>query len=113
MPADKPRPTLADYVTIAISPALIMAMIVSLVFFLAAIFYRGEFTTRLHHILFFFIFGIVLVARIAMTGISERASVYGGVLALLTWLGMGNFVAYPAEMAGASWLINAGLVGLA
>src|SRR6266478_1468499 len=87
MPAEKPRPTLADYVTIVVSPALIMAMIVSLVFF--------------------------LVARIAMAGLSDRASLYGGVLAVLAWLGMGNFVNYPAEVAAASWLINAGLVGLA
>jgi hypothetical protein len=113
MPAEKPRPTLADYVTIVVSPALIMAMIVSLVFFLVAILYRGEFAARLHNILFFFIFGIVLVARIAMAGLSDRATLYGGVLAVLAWLGMGNFVNYPAEVAAASWLINAGLVGLA
>src|SRR5947209_7766358 len=110
MPEDRPRPTLADYITIALSPALIMAMIVSLVFFLLAILYRGEFANRLHAILFFFIFGIVLVARIAMeTGHAERAPLYGAVLAFLTWLGMGNFVSYPAEMAASSWLINAAL----
>jgi hypothetical protein len=114
MPADKPRPTLADYVTIVISPALIMAMIVSLVFFLVAVLYRGEFAVRLHHILFFLIFGMVLVARISMhAGMAERAPVYGGVLALLAWLSMGSFVSYPSEWAALSWLINAILIGLA
>src|SRR5436309_8866637 len=114
MPADKPKPTLADYVTIVASPALIMAMIVSLVFFLLAVLYRGEFTNRLHTILFFFVFGIVLVARIAMeTGHSERAPIYGGVLALLVWLGLGNFVNYPSEMAASSWLIHAAQIALA
>ncbi len=113
MPADKPRPTLADYVTIALSPALIMAMIVSLLWFLVEVLYRGEFAGRVQHILFFFIFGMVLVARISMeTGIAERAPLYGGVLAFCVWLGMGSFVNYPAELAGSSWLINAGLIGL-
>ena len=84
MPADKPRPTLADYVTIVVSPALIIAMIVSLLFFLLAVLYRGEFVQRLHVILFFFTLGIVLVARIAMaTGYSARAPVYGAILAVL------------------------------
>jgi hypothetical protein len=114
MAADKPRPTLADYVTIVASPALIVALIVSLVFFLLAIFYRGEYVGRLHYVFFFFIFGIVLVARISMeAGVSERAPFYGIVLAVLVWLGMRMFVSYPADVAAASWLINAGLIGLA
>ena len=114
MAADKPRPTLADYVTIVLSPALIMAMIVSLVFFLLTVLYRGEFVSRLHYILFFFIFGMVLVARISMEGgLSARAPLYGGVLALLVLVGMGSFVSYPPELAASSWLINAGLIALA
>ncbi len=114
MADDKPRPGLADYVTIALSPALIIAMIVSLVFFLLAILYRGEYANRLHVILFSFVFGIVLVARIALeTGYEERAPLYGIVLAFLVWLGMGSLVRYPPEMAAPSWLINAGLIALA
>jgi hypothetical protein len=114
MAVDKPRPTLADYVTIVLSPALIMAMIVSLVFFLLTVLYRGEFVSRLHYILFFFIFGMVLVARISMEGgVSARAPLYGGVLALLVLVGMGSFVSYPPELAASSWAINAGLIALA
>jgi hypothetical protein len=114
MATDKPQPTLADYVTIVLSPALIMAMIVSLVFFLLTVLYHGEFVTRLHYILFFFIFGMVLVARISMEGgVSARAPLYGGVLAILVWFGMGSFVSYPPELAASSWLINAGLIALA
>jgi hypothetical protein len=114
MADEKPRPTLADYVTIVLSPALIMAMIVSLVFFLLTVLYRGEFVSRLHYILFFFIFGMVLVARISMEGgVSARAPLYGGVLALLVWFGMGSFVSYPPELVTSSWLINAGLIALA
>src|SRR5262249_20367795 len=114
MAEDKPRPTLADYVTIVASPALIVALIVSLIFFLLAILYHGEFATRLHHIMFFFVFGMVLAARISMeSGLGERAPLYSGVLAVLAWFGMGSFVAYPRELAASSWLINAMLIGLA
>src|SRR5262245_49623060 len=105
MPADKPRPTLADYVTIALSPALIIAMITSLVFFLVTILYRGEFVGRLQQVLFFYIFGIVLVARISMeAGIAERAPLYGAVLAFVVWLGMWKFVDYPPDLEASSWL---------
>jgi hypothetical protein len=114
MAADKPRPTWADYVTIVLGPALIIAMIVSLVFFLLAVLYRGEYASRLHYILFFFTFGMVLVARISMEGgISARAPLYGGVLGFVAWLGMGKFVDYPPELAASSWFINAALIGLA
>jgi Domain of unknown function (DUF4129) len=113
MPADKPRPTLADYVTIALSPALIIVMITSLVFFLVTILYRGEFVGRLEQVLFFYIFGIVLVARISMeAGIAERAPLYGAVLAFAVWLGMWKFVDYPPDLEASSWLINAGLIAL-
>jgi hypothetical protein len=113
MPADQPRPTLAGYVSIALSPALIIGMIVSLLWFLVEVLYRGEFVGRLQHVLFFFIFGMVLVARISMeAGTAERAPVYGGILAFCTWLGMRSFVEYPPELAASSWLINAGLIGL-
>jgi hypothetical protein len=111
--ADKPRPTLADYTAIAFSPVLIMALIGSLVWFLVAILYAGEFADRLRYILFFFVFGMVLVARISMEfGISDRAPMYGGVLALATWIGLGQFVEYPAGLEALSWLVNAGLIAL-
>src|SRR5438552_2099033 len=113
MAVDKPQPTLADYVTIVLSPALIMAMIVSLVFFLLTVLYRGDFAERLHHILFFFICGMVLVARISMeTGTSARAPLYGAVLAVLAEIGMATFVTYPPDLAAVSWLIHAGLIAL-
>ena len=39
--------TLADYLVIAISPALIMLLVGSLVFFLLRVFYQGSFPERL------------------------------------------------------------------
>ncbi len=111
--AKKPPPKLADYMAIAFSPLLIMALIGSLVFFLVDIFYAGEFTERLRYVLFFCVFGMVLVARISMEyGISDRARTYGFILAVASWLGLAQFVDYPAGLSGMSWLINAGLVAL-
>jgi hypothetical protein len=113
MRPDKPRPTLADYTAVALSPGLIMALIGSLVWFLVAILYTGDFTDRLRYILFFTVFGLVLVARISMEyGISDRAPLYGGVLAFCSWLGLGQFVEYPAGLAAMSWVVNAGLIAL-
>src|SRR5207248_7175005 len=64
-PKKKPQQTLADYVTIALSPALIMALVGSLIFFLLEVLYVGQYSGRMQWTLFFFVFGIVLVARIA------------------------------------------------
>ena len=69
--------TLADYVVIAISPALIMALVGSLVFFLLEVSYRGQFETRMHWIMFWFVFGAVLVARIAIEEGREHAQMFG------------------------------------
>ena len=84
MASDRPNQTLADYVAMAISPALIMGLVGSLVFFLLEVFYpgTGEYKDRLQWILFFFVFGAVLVGRISLTqGIAGRAGLYGLVLA--------------------------------
>jgi hypothetical protein len=114
--ADRPNQTLADYVALAISPALIVGLVSSLVFFLLEVFYRadGEWKGRLQWILFFFVFGAVLVARISMTGdIAPRSKLYGPVLAGLTYLGMQMFVEYPeGGLKELSFLINLFLVGV-
>jgi hypothetical protein len=113
MAANKPRPTSADYVAIALSPLLIMALIGSLIWFLVDILYVGDFAERLRYILFWFVFGMVLVARISLEfGISDRAPMYGAVLALATWVGLGQFVEFPPALQALSWVINAGLIAL-
>ncbi|HVS36044.1 MAG TPA: DUF4129 domain-containing protein [Gemmataceae bacterium] len=97
MPSDRPNQTLADYVAIVISPVLIMGLVGSLVFFLVEVFYptKGDYKGRLQWILFFFVFGAVLVGRISLTqGIAGRAGLYGIVLAGLTWIGMQIYVDY-------------------
>jgi hypothetical protein len=116
MPAERTNQTLADYVALALSPALLMGLVGSLVFFLLEIFYSesGVYKDRLQWILFFFVFGAVLVARISITQGASRAGLYGLVLAGSTWIGMQIYVQYPKDSAAASfsWLINLGLVGV-
>ncbi len=101
---DRPQKTLADYVAIAIGPVLIMALVGSLVFFLLEVLYVGQYQSSLQWILFFFVFGAVLVSRVAMTSeISGRAGIYGLVLGLLTWLALLRYVEYPPGQAVAVW----------
>jgi len=117
MSSDRPNQTLADYVALAISPALVMGLVGSLVFFLLEVCYsqQGEYKDHLQYIFFFFVFGAVLVSRISMTqGIAGRAGLYGLVLAGAAWAGMQVYVQYPKESAAGSfsWLINLVLVGV-
>ena len=82
MSSERPNQTLADYVALVISPVLIMGLVGSLVFFLLDVLYQGQHRDRLQWILFFFVFGAVLVARISMMAdIAGRAGLYGLVLA--------------------------------
>jgi hypothetical protein len=80
----KPRQTAADYMVIALSPILIMALVGSLCFFLIEIFYRGKMIGAVYWVMFWFIIGIVLVSRIAIEKSTEHAALYGFALALAT-----------------------------
>ena len=105
--------TLADYLVIAVSPALIMALIGSLVFFLLQVFYQGNFTGRLHYILSWFIFAAVLIGRIAIEDGAERAALFALPLAFATLMGINRFVEFHGVIpASVSFIINCGLVGL-
>lgn len=99
--------TNADYVAIAVSPALVMALVGSLVFFLIEVLYVGDYTVRLNYVFALFVFATVLIARIAIEMGSERAAMFSLPLGLLMFLALGRFV----EHAGAfGWLINIGLL---
>lgn len=91
----KPQPTLADYVITALSPVLIMALVGSLVFFLLEVLYVGQYTGRMQWTLFFFVFGIVLIARISIEQGGGKAMVYGSALAFVVWLALHAFIEYP------------------
>ncbi|MCE9530711.1 MAG: DUF4129 domain-containing protein [Planctomycetes bacterium] len=110
----KPRPTLIDYVITSISPLLIMALVGSLVFFLIEILYAGDYEGRLLWTLFFFVVGIVLVARISIQLDAARAAFYGLGLAGASWLALKAFINYPTDspMANYADLINLFLIGV-
>src|SRR5947208_1676164 len=113
MAASDNEHTLADYVAIALSPALIMALVGSLVFFLVEALLGPHYPGQLLFILFFAVIGAVLVSRISMSSdIADRAAIYGLVLAVLVWLALLLYVRYPPSSgaAGWEWLINAVLI---
>lgn len=114
MPAERDQPTAADIVFTAVSPALIMLMVGSLVFFLITVLPTGEYKERLLYTTFFFVFGAVLVARIAIQFDAARASMYGLGLAIVTFLAMSAYVEYPSGtgLRSFGWLVNIGLMAL-
>ena len=71
---------------IALSPALIMALVGSLCFFLIEVFYRGPMGGSVRWVMFWFVIAIVLVSRIAIEKSSEHAGLYGLALAAAVWL---------------------------
>ncbi len=97
---------------IGISPALIMALVGSLVFFLLTVFYHGQYQTRLTFIFALFVMAIVLVARISMEEGIEYASLFAIPLAVVTVLAMIRFVRIEGPLAGMSLLINCGLIAV-
>lgn len=68
---------LSEAVLSIVSPALIMGLVGSLTYFLLAIGYRGEFIGQMKWTLSFYIFGVVLVARICLLMGNEYGSLYG------------------------------------
>jgi hypothetical protein len=105
--------TLADYLVIAVSPALIMTLIGSLVYFLLEVFYQGSFTGRLHYILTLFIFAAVLIGRISIEDGRERATLFALPLAGATLLATTRFVQYQGSLLGSyTFIINFGLIAL-
>src|SRR5947207_1037338 len=98
MSSDRLRLTLADYVVILISPALILGMVGGLAFFLLEVLYRGGYEARLGWTLFCFVGGSVLVARISMIGeISRRYWIYAQFLGFATLLVLQKYVEYPPD----------------
>lgn len=108
----KPRPTLADYVIIAISPALIMALIGSLVFFLLELFYQGQYQARLQYVFALFVFAAVLIGRISIEEGRERAMAFSVILSIAVLLVMGKFIEFSGIFARLSLIINAGLIAM-
>jgi hypothetical protein len=101
--------TSADYLAIAVSPALIMLLVGSLVFFLLEVVYVGEYQARLNYVFALFVFATVLVGRISIEMGSERAAMYSIPLALATFVVLQKFVEHPSVF---SPLINIVLIAV-
>lgn len=101
--AKKLHMTTADYLVIAVSPALIMSLVGSLVFFLIEVFYAGEYAARLDYAFGLFVFAAVLIARISIEEGREYASLFALPLAGAMFLVLITFVEHPSPF---SWLIN-------
>src|SRR4029453_8344484 len=111
MAADREPPSLIDYVVTALSPALIMLMVGSLVFFLVEVLYAGKYSDRLLYTLFFFVIAGVLVARISIQAAAGSALVYGLVLAIVTYIALVSYVEFPSGwLRSWGWLVNLGLM---
>ena len=105
--------TLIDYLVIAISPALIMTLVGSLVFFLLEVFYQGNFQGRLQYIFALFVIGAVLIGRISIEEGRERAALFALPLGIATLLAINKFVQFQGGVADSlSFLINCGLIGV-
>ncbi len=105
--------TLADYVIVAINPALIMVLIGSLVYFLLEMFYQGQYPARLHYCLTLYIFAAVLVSRISMKEGWDHAAPFGGALIVVIVLALHKFVDYAGtNLVQVGWLINYVLIAL-
>lgn len=112
MASEREPPTATDYVVTALSPVLIMLMVGSLVFFLVEVLYEGKYSGKLLYTLFFFVLGAVLVARIAIETDASRATLYGILLGIVTYIALLSYVEYPGGgwLASFGWLVNLGFL---
>ncbi len=109
--AKKPklRMTNADYVAIAVSPALIMALVGSLVFFLIEVLYVGQYQARLIYVFSLFVFATVLIGRISIEMGIERAALFAMPLGIAMFLVLAKFVPHASSF---SHVINIALLVL-
>jgi hypothetical protein len=110
--ASKLDKTLADYVVIAISPALIMLLIGSLILFLIQVFYQGSYMGRLEYIFILFVIGSVLVGRISIEQGREYSLAFAFPLGLVTLIAINRFAEFQGPLASFSFVINCGLIAL-
>jgi hypothetical protein len=104
--------TLLDYLVIAISPAMIILLIDSLVLFLIEVFYRGNYNGRLDYVFTLFVIGAVLIGRISIEDGRERAILFSIPLAIAILLVTYKFVEFQGALAPFSFFINCGLIAL-
>lgn len=92
---NRPEPTLADYMAIAIGPALIIVLVSSISFFLLTVSYGGAFEGVTQWTMGCFCVAAVLISRVSIVEGAERAALFGVVLALAVGLAMVRYVNHP------------------
>jgi hypothetical protein len=103
----RPPATSADYMIVAINPALIMMLVGSVLFFLCEVFYRGQYEGRLTFICAMYVMGIVAVSRISMEEGTGYAAGFGAPLAAVVYIAFFKFVEFHGPLAALSPLLNA------
>lgn len=103
----------ADLVAVTVGPALVMLMVGSLVFFLIEVLYAGNYSGRLLYTMFFFVFGAVLIARLAIREGHAYAGIYAAGLGAACFVAMMVYVEYPrGPMRALGPVINLALMAL-
>ncbi len=102
-----------DSAVLALVPALIIGMVVSLLYFLVLAFYRGDFDARLMYLLTLFSIATVLIATIAIESGRAHANLFSLPLGLASYFAISKFVTASGPLAPLSWLINLLLLALA
>jgi len=105
--------TALDAAAVAISTALIIGMVGSLVFFLIIAFYRGQYDARLMYIFGLYTAATVLIARIAIDSGRAYATAFSVPLAIVSILAIMRFVSVGSALGPISWLINVALLAIA
>ena len=105
----------ADWLVLAVTPALLVSLVSCLLFFIVDILYRGRHGGRMEWILFFSTVGMVLIGRVRLIDeIAKRASLYSAALGGLVWIGLGMYIPppdgwpFPAHIAAMGTLVALG-----
>lgn len=86
----------ADWLVLAVTPALLVSLVSCLLFFVVDILYRGRHGGRMEWILFFSTVGMVLIGRVRLIDeIAKRASLYSAALGGLVWIGLCMYIPPP------------------
>lgn len=110
---DRFKLPLVDVASVVVAPLLVMLMVGSLVFFLIEVLQGGQYQGRLDWTFGFYVFGTVLVARIAITQSRMKSVAYGLVLGGACFIACMAFVEYEKGLWKALGpIINIGLIAL-
>ena len=107
----RPRQTAFDYAVVAVSPALIMTLVGSLVFFLLEVFQQSTYDSRLKFIFALWVFAAVLISRISMEEGKARAILFAAPLGILMGIAVLRFVEFAGALGPLAYPLNLCLLG--